>query len=382
MAQVRIQELTKRFPGKSSVTAVDNLNLELESGEFLVLLGPSGCGKTTTLRCIAGLESADEGKIWLDGETVFDSGARVDMAPNKRNIGMVFQSYALWPHMTVRKNIGYPLRARRIERAVASRWIEETAGLVYCADLLERYPAELSGGQQQRVALARGIVARPGLILFDEPLSNLDARLRDQVRTEIHELHANLQFTAVYVTHDQDEAIALGDRLAVMRHGRIEQLAAPERVFNEPATEYVAEFMGMDNKLLLERREGTWWLGREPLTDDLNSVGDSMEKIIVRARPEDLKLIPPETTAPPDTLTFTVAIVDVEFGGRYLNFTVTAHDARLHSRMPADERKGWLQRLEAGQQVTGVLQLSDVNFYDEVGTRTLPSLTRDAVRRP
>jgi iron(III) transport system ATP-binding protein len=316
------------------------------------------------------LESADEGQIRLAERTVFDSVTHVDVPPNKRDIGMVFQSYALWPHMTVRKNIGYPLRARRVRRSLANRWIEQTAELVYCQDLLERYPAELSGGQQQRVALARGIVARPGLILFDEPLSNLDARLRDQVRTEIHELHAHLQFTAVYVTHDQDEAIALGDRLAVMRSGRIEQLGAPERIFKEPATEYVAEFMGMNNRILLERREGTWWHGREPITGDLNSVDHSLDKIIVRARPEDLRLIPPDTTGPPGTLTFKVSIVDVEFGGRYLNFTVTADDARLHSLMPGDERNVWLQRLETGQQATGVLLLSELNFYRNDGVRT------------
>ena len=165
---------------------------------------------------------------------------------------MVFQSYALWPHMTVRKNIGYPLKARRIDKATARQWVDETAALVDCQTLLDRYPGQLSGGQQQRIALARGLVARPELVLFDEPLSNLDARLRDQVRTEIHELHSRLGFTAVYVTHDQSEALALGDRLAIMRTGRIEQLAPPEEVYEQPATEYVAGFIGMSNRLALD----------------------------------------------------------------------------------------------------------------------------------
>jgi iron(III) transport system ATP-binding protein len=186
MSHVRIEGLTKRFAGKPPAVAVDDLSLEIASGEFVVLLGPSGCGKTTTLRCLAGLETPDEGRISLGEKTVLDSRSKTNLPPNKRNIGMVFQSYALWPHMTVRKNIGYPLRARRVERARARQWIEETAQLVDCGGLLDRYPGQLSGGQQQRVALARGLVARPDLVLFDEPLSNLDARLRDQVRAPLH----------------------------------------------------------------------------------------------------------------------------------------------------------------------------------------------------
>src|SRR5205814_3183671 len=184
---------------------------------------PSGCGKTTTLRCIAGLETGENGSIAFGDRTVFDAERRTNVPPNKRNIGMVFQSYALWPHMTVRKNIGYPLRTRRIKGAQAKGWIEKVAALVDTTQLLDRHPAQLSGGQQQRIALARGLVARPELVLFDEPLSNLDARLRDQVRAELHELHQRLHFTAVFVTHDQSEALALGDRIAIMRSGKIEQ---------------------------------------------------------------------------------------------------------------------------------------------------------------
>ena len=201
------------------MVAIDNLDLDIEPGEFLVLLGPSGCGKTTTLRCIAGLETGEEGSIEIGDGAVFDASRGINVPPNKRNLGMVFQSYALWPHMTVRKNIGYPLRTRGIKGDKANQWIEEVAALVDTSALLDRYPSQLSGGQQQRVALSRGLVARPDIVLFDEPLSNLDARLRDLVRTEIHELHARIGFTAVYVTHDQVEALALGDRLAIMRAG-------------------------------------------------------------------------------------------------------------------------------------------------------------------
>ena len=234
MSRVVIERLTKRFEGKPPTVAVDDLTLEIEQGEFLVLLGPSGCGKTTTLRCLAGLESADEGVLTFGEQRVFDSASKLNLSPDRRSIGMVFQSYALWPHMTVRKNIAYPLQARKLRQGLAEGWVEEMAAVVDCGELLDRYPGQLSGGQQQRVALARGLVARPDLVLFDEPLSNLDARLREQVRNELAELHNRLGFTAVYVTHDQSEALALGDRLAIMRQGRIEQLGTPREVFASP----------------------------------------------------------------------------------------------------------------------------------------------------
>jgi iron(III) transport system ATP-binding protein len=258
VSSVSIRGLSKRFAGKPPTIAIDDLDVEIEAGEFLVLLGPSGCGKTTTLRCLAGLETADAGSIAFGGQAVFDAARHINLPPNKRDIGMVFQSYALWPHMTVRKNVAYPLRARKIKGKEATERVNEVARLVDTTNLLDRYPAQLSGGQQQRVALSRGLVARPELVLFDEPLSNLDARLRELVRTEIYELHARLKFTAVYVTHDQVEALALGDRLAIMRSGALEQLGRPDEIFEEPATEYVADFIGMSNRLVFERLEGGW----------------------------------------------------------------------------------------------------------------------------
>ena len=212
MSSLTISSLSKEF-GKTRVVA--DLNLQVATGEMLVLVGPSGCGKTTTLRCLAGLEVPDAGSITFGGRTVFDAAAGVDVAPDKRNIGMVFQSYALWPHMTVRENVAYPLKVRGLKQGLAQGWVDDTVKLVDCEKLLDRYPAQLSGGQQQRVALARGLVARPELMLFDEPLSNLDARLRDQVRSQLHELHARLGFTAVFVTHDQVEALAQPPRTHV-----------------------------------------------------------------------------------------------------------------------------------------------------------------------
>jgi iron(III) transport system ATP-binding protein len=367
MANLSISDLSKRFGGaRAQAVAIEHLDLDVEPGEFLVLLGPSGCGKTTTLRCVAGLESADTGTIAFGDRVVFDAGRRVNVPPNKRNIGMVFQTYALWPHMTVRENIGYPLRARRVDRSTAAQWIAEVAELVDCSALLDRYPAQLSGGQQQRVALSRGLVARPDLVLFDEPLSNLDARLRDQVRTEIHELHRRLQFTAVYVTHDQTEALALGDRLAIMRAGKIEQLGAPEHVFEEPATEYVAGFIGMGNRLTVHRN-GTGWKHEDvPIEGELR---DAPQAFTIRARAEDLELVPADAPTPPGALAFSAQIVDSEFAGRAMDVVATVGETRLQSRMPAGARGSWVRTLEPGQPVHAYFRTAGVTFFDESGAR-------------
>jgi iron(III) transport system ATP-binding protein len=362
---VRINGLTKRFRGKSQVVAIDNLDLEVEPGEFLVLLGPSGCGKTTTLRCIAGLESAEEGRIAFGDRILFDAARRINVPPNKRDLGMVFQSYALWPHMTVRKNIGYPLRTRRIRGPEADRMIEEVATLVDTHNLLDRYPSQLSGGQQQRVALSRGLVARPDLVLFDEPLSNLDARLRDLVRSEIHELHSRLGFTAVYVTHDQVEALALGDRLAIMRDGRLEQLAPPEQIFEEPATDYVAGFIGMGNKITVERTEHGWSHGGEVVSGVAADAGSG--KLSLRSRAEDITVAPADEPAPPDTIAFKTIVVDSEFGGRHMDVSLTLGATRLMSRVPAGPRGSWSRTLNAGQSVLAYMHRHNVKMFDEAG---------------
>ena len=380
MSSVSIRGLAKRFSGKPPTTAIDNLDLQIEQGEFLVLLGPSGCGKTTTLRCIAGLETADEGAIAFGDRTVFDAGGGVNVPPNKRNIGMVFQSYALWPHMTVRKNVGYPLRVRKIKGKQATEWIEEVARLVDTTNLLDRYPAQLSGGQQQRVALSRGLVARPDLVLFDEPLSNLDARLRELVRTEIHELHGRLKFTSVYVTHDQTEALALGDRLAIMRSGSLEQLGKPDEIFEEPATEYVADFIGMSNRLSLERREGGWAHEGRPIDGDLSWLDTASTEVVARTRSEDIHLAPPDaTTGWPETITLPATVVDSEFGGRHLDVVVMIGATRVHSRIPAGERGGWARSLEGGQPVTASLRARELAFYDESGALITSAGRRVAV---
>lgn len=358
MSRVEIEGLTKRFEGKPPTVAVDDLTLDIEQGEFLVLLGPSGCGKTTTLRCLAGLESANEGVLTFGGEKVFDSSSKLNLSPDKRSIGMVFQSYALWPHMTVRKNIAYPLKARKLRDGLTSGWVEEMADVVDCGELLDRYPGQLSGGQQQRVALARGLVARPDLVLFDEPLSNLDARLREQVRNELAELHHRLHFTAVYVTHDQSEALALGDCLAIMRTGRIEQLGTPREVFASPSSEYVAGFIGMGNRLELTQRDGTWWLPGGPLSGTLHGARD---QVVLRLRTDDLDVRTNPSLAEHE-VGFDATVVVVSFGGRHVDVVLAVGDDRIDAQLTSP-----LPGLAPGDKVTAVFDPSKAAMYDADG---------------
>jgi multiple sugar transport system ATP-binding protein len=236
MSQVEFDRIVKRF--SSSVTAVRDLTLRVEDGEFLVLLGPSGCGKTTALRMLAGLEDPDEGDIRIDGESV------VDLEPKDRDIALVFQNYALYPHLTARNNLLYPLKIQKIPPAERIRRIDEAAALLGITHLLERKPAQLSGGEQQRVALGRAIVRQPRVFLMDEPLSNLDAMLRIHMRTEIRTLQQRLGVTTVFVTHDQAEAMSMADRIAVMRSGELQQLGRPDDVYQHPSNLFVAQFIG------------------------------------------------------------------------------------------------------------------------------------------
>ena len=233
--EIKLEGVRKTF-GK--VEAVKDLDLLVKEAEFLVLLGPSGCGKTTTLRCIAGLERVDRGKVFIGGRDV------TELPPSKRGIAMVFQSYAVFPHMTVEKNIGFGLRMRHSPKEEIKKAVKEIAELLQIGELLDRYPSQLSGGQRQRVAVARALVMRPEVLLMDEPLSNLDALLRLQMRAELKRLHREVGTTTVYVTHDQIEALSLGDRIAVMREGEIVQLDIPNQVYDKPATVFVGGFIG------------------------------------------------------------------------------------------------------------------------------------------
>ncbi len=243
---IAVRSLVKRF---GEATALHGIGFEVPRGEIVSMLGPSGCGKTTTLRCIAGLETGDEGRIEIDGQVVSDFSRGRVVSPDRRGIGMVFQSYAIWPHMTVFQNVAYPLVARGVRRGEARGPVMESLSLVGMADFADRPATNLSGGQQQRVALARALVAKPRLLLLDEPLSNLDAKLRDQTRFEVRQIQQRLGVTALYVTHDQSEAMAISDRIIVMNLGRIEQIGSPLEIYQQPASPFVAAFVGSSNFL-------------------------------------------------------------------------------------------------------------------------------------
>ncbi len=244
MAAVVLKNVRKIYNGNT--VAVDDFSLRVEDGEFVVLVGPSGCGKSTTLRLIAGLEEVNGGEIHIDGCLAND------LPPRDRNIAMVFQNYALYPHMDVYRNMAFGLKLRKYPRAEIDNRVREAADILGIEDLLRRKPKELSGGQRQRVALGRAIVRKPKVFLFDEPLSNLDARLRVQMRTELGKLHARLQATMIYVTHDQVEAMTMGDRLVVMQDGRIQQVGAPVHLYRSPSNQFVAGFIGSPSMNFLE----------------------------------------------------------------------------------------------------------------------------------
>lgn len=295
MPGISIRQLTKRF---GQITAVKELGLEIEDEEFVTLLGPSGCGKTTTLRCLAGLEEPEQGEIYFGTRCVFSSTKGIMVPPGARNIGMVFQNYALWPHMTVFQNVAFGLVEKGMHREKIRQEVAAILEVVGMQGYENRYPSELSGGQQQRVALARVLVTRPQIILFDEPLSNLDAKLRMTLRAELKRLHSEIKATSVYVTHDQLEALTLSTRIAVMKDGIVQQYGSPQEVYHFPANLFVAEFMGNPTTNLLpcvvtkagpppvlsleDSSQITFVLpSSEPLPEG--------EKVIVNVRPEDVR---------------------------------------------------------------------------------------------
>ena len=239
MATVNIQNVTKAF-GDNVV--LREFNATFRDGEFITLLGPSGCGKTTMLRIIAGFEKPTAGEVFIDGTLV--SGGKTFVPPEKRGIGMVFQSYAVWPHMNVFDNVAYPLTIRHAPKAEVKASVERVLGIVHLSQYAERFPSQLSGGQQQRVALARALVAEPKLLLLDEPLSNLDAKLRESMRFEIKEIQRKLGITVVYVTHDQTEAMTMSDRIFLINRGEIQQCGTPQEIYNSPVNQFVADFLG------------------------------------------------------------------------------------------------------------------------------------------
>ncbi|MCC6304907.1 MAG: ABC transporter ATP-binding protein, partial [Rhodobacteraceae bacterium] len=330
MASISFRGVTKRW---GDFVGVRKLDLEVADQEFLVLLGPSGCGKTTTMRMVAGLEDPTEGEILIGDDIVND------MSPRERDVAMVFQNYGLYPHMTVGENIGYPLKVRGTPRAEARRLVQAAAEKVELTPFLDRKPAALSGGQRQRVALARSLVRTPRVFLLDEPLSNLDAKLRVSMRAELKHLHHELRVTTIYVTHDQMEAMTLATRVAVMNKGVVQQLDAPEVIYNDPSNLFVAGFIGSPSMNLIagELEEGRFRSGQIAVP---GVGGGSRAGIVLGIRPEDV------TVGGPGSGQFDMEVYTVELTGESILVTaragrtqLTAHADR-HFRCEIGERVG------------------------------------------
>jgi len=285
MASVNIQDVTKAF---GPVVVLERFNATFENGEFITLLGPSGCGKTTMLRMIAGFERPTSGEIWFDGQLV--SGGKTFLPPEKRGIGMVFQSYAVWPHMNVFDNVAYPLTIRSAPKDDIRRDVTRVLELTHLTQYADRIPSQLSGGQQQRVALARALVASPALLLLDEPLSNLDAKLRESMRFEIKEIQKEYGITVMYVTHDQTEAMAMSDRIVVINRGVIQQIGTPKQIYMEPANPFVADFVGKIEFLEGEVKDGAIVL--DGCGQKLPYTGPLTGRVLVGIRPEQLQFAP------------------------------------------------------------------------------------------
>jgi multiple sugar transport system ATP-binding protein len=366
MAQVSLRDVCKVFPG--NLTAVNKVNLGIENKEFMVLVGPSGCGKSTTLRMIAGLEEITSGDIFIGDK-------RVNEVPAKdRDIAMVFQNYALYPHMTVEENMSFGLRLRRIPKQEIGQRVNEAAEILGIKRLLNRKPRELSGGERQRVAVGRAIVRKPMVFLFDEPLSNLDAKMRVQMRTEIHKLHIRLQTTIIYVTHDQVEAMTMGDRIAVMKDGVIDQLADPIDVYDHPKNKFVAGFIGsppmsfMQGKII--KKEGKLYFDegkiQVKLVEDMykkmaNYVGS---EVFFGIRSEDIydKLFVSE--APPENIVRVNCEVFEPIGSEvYLYLNTGKHT--FVARVGAHDRP------RINQEMDVVFDMSKVHFFDKSSEKTI-----------
>jgi iron(III) transport system ATP-binding protein len=353
-ATLDVSDLRKQF--SIGRPAIDGVSFGVPAGEIVVLLGPSGCGKTTTLRCVAGLEHPTAGSISIGGRVVSSPAHGILLPPRLRDIGMVFQSYAVWPHMTVRQNVIYPLKHRKIGRADATRKVDEVLALVGLSEFADRPVVALSGGQMQRVALARSIVYRPQLLLLDEPLSNLDAKLRLRLRDDLRRILKTTGMTALYVTHDQAEAVVLGDRIGVMRDGKLLQMGTPDEIYNRPADLFVANFTGASNEItgtLLDRR-GTYGTvavdGGQNIEVTLMQAMAAGEKLRIALRPENIAIGKLDGGN-----TFAGRVLDRRYQG-----TQTVYDIELFG-----------QRLEA-------LELGTAARHD-IGNDTPVTLPRDAL---
>lgn len=372
MAGISLRHVSKVFG--ASVKAVDDAVLDITDGEIVCFLGPSGCGKTTTLRLVAGFERPTDGEIWIGDRPV---STKKDMVPaERRNLGMVFQNYAVWPHMTVFGNVAYPLKLRRTPKAVLREKVNRTISLVGLSGLEKRYPEQLSGGQQQRVAFARALVVEPAALLLDEPLSNLDAKLREKMRFELMDLHRQIRVTMVYVTHDQAEAMVLSDRVVVMNHGRIVQVGPPREIYQQPADPFVADFIGLANFMpvrLVEEGAGSGVVeadtARRTRHRCLVERRESRElpaKGMLFVRPEDVEIVPAEGA---DVLG---TVVRVTFLGTRLDVRVEVDgvewrvDAAAVAGLQEGDRVGLKTQRAIFFQTEGA---SDGNTDDDEATR-------------
>jgi iron(III) transport system ATP-binding protein len=315
---VKLENVTKRFktPGGGLVVAVDDLSLSIQKGSFVTLLGPSGCGKTTTLRIIAGFENPNTGRIFLDGAEI------THIPPNRRGLAMVFQSYALFPHLSVFDNVAYSLKIKKASAEEIAEKVENALDLVNMLGMEDRYPNQLSGGQQQRVALARAIILRPKVLLFDEPLSNLDAKLREDMRERIRMLQRKLGTTSIYVTHDQIEAITMSDVIVVMNNGQIEQIGSPVDLYERPASKFVATFIGNVNLLeakLLNRLPDGLLVDVFGKKATIKSFSASSPQMYITIRPEAVTLLPSEDF---DGITFDGMIIKLVYVGQHVEYTI------------------------------------------------------------
>jgi iron(III) transport system ATP-binding protein len=332
---IKLEGIVKTYAGATE-PAVKGIDVTVGDGELVTLLGPSGCGKTTTLRCIAGLEMPDEGRIQIGERTVFSSAGRIRVRANQRNTGMVFQSYAIWPHMTVAENVAYPLKVGRVGKSEMRDRVQSALDLVGLGDLGDRLAPNLSGGQQQRVALARALVSEPEILLFDEPLSNLDATLRESMRQEIREVQQRLGIASLYVTHDQTEALAISDQVIVMSHGKILDVGSPQRIYERPVSLPVARFIGLANIFDVTDpvAEGGMLRGRceiGPISFPARP-DDRSGQLSVIIRLEDVKLEPPGAGDGPNR--WEGRVVSALFLGTLWDCIVDVGGARVRAHVP------------------------------------------------
>jgi iron(III) transport system ATP-binding protein len=327
-AELIVSHLRKQFAvGRP---AVDDVSFRIAAGEIVVLLGPSGCGKTTTLRCIAGLEQPTAGMISIGGDEVAAPERGVHVPPRARNIGMVFQSYAVWPHMTVRQNVNYPLRHRKVPRDDAERKVNRVLDLVGLSEYSERPVTQLSGGQMQRVALARALVYEPRILLLDEPLSNLDAKLRLRLRDELRRIIKEAKVTALYVTHDQSEAVVLGDRIGVMENGKLMQMSAPVELYNKPENLFVANFTGVSNLIKGEiSAPGVVKLATGEVMRITAPRGKQGDAVLVAIRPENILLRPDGEAA--DANSFPARVIEGHFHGTQTTYALETLGHRVEA---------------------------------------------------